>query len=321
MPPKAHHIAFFPHLRQAVLDDPEVFDDLHVDCNICYREIPLNPLPVEIEMAEKDCEDALDVRVLICGHMFCRPCISQWVECCRTGGGMPCPVCRQGSSTRRKNTPYQLYGVEEVIMAPKCLSEGGAFPETFFYNVYEMALEILPSILADSLQRIGAMPVERIESFRNGPSQVNNECTTKIVVLVQLSWGYSEAFALQDGRIKKKWEGESAGLTVKEQRIEVEHDNAFPELSPPFTFPLFAREDEDGAISQVMRRENNNRDEVWAPKTVGLGVGICDCFCPDDRVHLTEAMTDPDCVKEIANMLGPLMRKQGQRESVSTLLT
>lgn len=63
-------------------------DDLTFECNIC-----LDP--------------AKDAVVSLCGHLFCWPCLHQWLETCRSRTGQYCPVCK-ASISKEKVIP--LYG-------------------------------------------------------------------------------------------------------------------------------------------------------------------------------------------------------------------
>lgn len=125
---------FFPHLRRYLTENPGEFDNLELDCNICFRQIRTT-LSSYCSPSEEDAEYCYGAyAVLMCGHFFGVSCLGKWAasrfEAARIQTlDMYCPACRQGSSCPRKNVPYCVVTIEQALSAPKCLSEGGLPPK------------------------------------------------------------------------------------------------------------------------------------------------------------------------------------------------
>ncbi|KAF4944275.1 hypothetical protein FGADI_12818 [Fusarium gaditjirri] len=106
---------FWPRLRDSLIEDPELFNHLHLECGICLTDI---------------------ARILPCGHMFGNKCLHAMIDEAfkdMNEGEVPfiaCPSCRVVFSPHKdcshphsgKSMPTTMEGVYAM---PATLSEGG----------------------------------------------------------------------------------------------------------------------------------------------------------------------------------------------------
>ncbi|KAF9769737.1 hypothetical protein IL306_012828 [Fusarium sp. DS 682] len=95
-------IPYWPRLRDSLIEDPELFNYLHLECGICYDDMSIFPHEHTFDLETDSQDEALShrARILPCGHMFGSKClhslIDEAVQNMIPGyqGAIPCPVCR-----------------------------------------------------------------------------------------------------------------------------------------------------------------------------------------------------------------------------------
>ncbi|KAF5533656.1 hypothetical protein FMEXI_11732 [Fusarium mexicanum] len=131
---------FWPRLRDSLIEDPELFDHLHLECGICLTEMSIfrhdhtftpdeGLTPEEKTRSHRAC-------ILPCGHMFGHKClhtmIDEAVKEMEEGRApeLSCPSCREVFSPHR-DCPHPRSGkfmpttMEGVYKMPPAFSEGG----------------------------------------------------------------------------------------------------------------------------------------------------------------------------------------------------
>ncbi|KAF5692890.1 hypothetical protein FDENT_2462 [Fusarium denticulatum] len=144
-PEPQHHIPtwttpFWPRLRDSLIEDPELFNHLHLECGICLNDMSIfrhdhtfSPdeglTPKQKMMSHRAC-------ILPCGHMFGHKCLYTMIDevVKETEEGrvpiLSCPSCRVVFSPHR-DCPHPPSGkfmpttMEGVYKIPPTFSESG----------------------------------------------------------------------------------------------------------------------------------------------------------------------------------------------------
>ncbi|KAF5640512.1 hypothetical protein F52700_3663 [Fusarium sp. NRRL 52700] len=131
---------FWPRLRDSIIEDPELFEHLHLECGICLTEMSIfshdHTFTPDEGLTPKEKTRSHRARILPCGHMFGHKCLHTMIdEAVKEAdeGRVPilsCPSCREVFSPHRdcphphsgKSMPTTMEGVYKV---PPTFSEGG----------------------------------------------------------------------------------------------------------------------------------------------------------------------------------------------------
>ncbi|KAJ4268933.1 hypothetical protein NW762_003004 [Fusarium torreyae] len=121
---------YWPILRDYLLENPNLYETLHLECGICLEEMTVFPHehsydPEMYHMSHR-------ARILPCGHMFGSKCAFVMIdEAIANDQPICCPICRSDFS-RHQDCGHAHTGMPmptniDVIKAfPPTLSEGGA---------------------------------------------------------------------------------------------------------------------------------------------------------------------------------------------------
>ncbi|KAF5571155.1 hypothetical protein FPHYL_671 [Fusarium phyllophilum] len=131
---------FWPRLRDSLIEDPELFNHLHLECGICLTDMSVfchdHTFSPDEGVTPKEKMRSHRARILPCGHMFGHKCLYTMIdEAVKEAGEgrvpvLSCPSCRDVFSPHR-DCPHPHSGkfmpttMEGVYKMPPTFSEGG----------------------------------------------------------------------------------------------------------------------------------------------------------------------------------------------------
>ena len=326
--------SFLPDVRKAAAESAEAFNNLSIECNICYLSIHPNCVDTT--------ERCGDLFTLACGHMF-GPCIKEWRA--HYINSFWCPVCRQGTTTRRKNVLYTIRSAEDVLRSPLCLSEGGVFPETAISTTYfdygTISDKIEEVLLRDVLSVEGPLIPEDVKKItKNMGMQITTETTktngkmyareklkskARLIILVQTDWDKPKTTiweCVDDGRhaifLSKV---ESACVSIKNGRLVTTNQAKWSDYMPRAKVPIYATQNGYGLLSNVLKKANKDINKVWTAPIVGFGIGFLDQGLSEvHKKNLAEAMASSTFELAMCHKLSAVVKMYTRPEAESTLI-
>ncbi|KAF4496371.1 hypothetical protein FAGAP_7479 [Fusarium agapanthi] len=131
---------FWPRLRDSLIEDPELFNHLHLECGICLTEMSIfrhdHTFSPDEGLTPKEKMRSHRARILPCGHMFGHKCLYTMIDEAvketeeERAPVLSCPSCREVFSPHR-DCPHPHTGkfmpttMEGVYKVPPTFSEGG----------------------------------------------------------------------------------------------------------------------------------------------------------------------------------------------------
>ncbi|KAF4342327.1 hypothetical protein FBEOM_3734 [Fusarium beomiforme] len=135
-------VPYWPRLRDSLIEDPDLFNRIHLECGICFDDMSIFPHQHTFDLEADTQNESLShrARILPCGHMFGSKCIYTMIDEAVKDmipgyqGAIYCPVCRVNFSwhenCRHEHTgmpmPTTMAGVYAM---PPTFSEGGVLAD------------------------------------------------------------------------------------------------------------------------------------------------------------------------------------------------
>ncbi|KAH7188211.1 uncharacterized protein B0J16DRAFT_370191 [Fusarium flagelliforme] len=126
---------YWPVLRDSLLQDPSLYNNLHLDCGICLDKMAIFPHEHTFQNDHALKTISHGARILPCGHIFGTRCItSHFYNLMDNGQPVVCPACRT-NLLRHKGCEDVNYGmamptsISEIRMFPDTIAEGGRLPD------------------------------------------------------------------------------------------------------------------------------------------------------------------------------------------------